>query len=791
MLVHTLLTTCRSRATMQSGNLARSVYGAVAALLLALGPPEALPQSPQIDQGTSSAVDQGVKAPTLEEITVTATRRQESIQNVPISITAYDQKAIEELGIHDIQDIVSLTPGLEVTHGNANNPILSFHGIVSQFTGTSTTGVYIDDTPIQVRNLGQGAAASTAFPSVFDLERIEVLRGPQGTLFGSGSEGGNVRFISAEPSLTDYSGHARAEASTDWNGAPSYQLGLAGGGPIVPDELGFRASVYTQEDGGWINREPYLDAGTSVPNSNANSHDNFALNAALSWRVIDNLTITPSVFYQYSHRGDEDSYWGSRPAAGPPFFTGPVANLSNPNNGSFVSGMLLAQPGTDKFVLPALKTVWKFDNVTLFSNTSYMDRGYNATEDYSVRFGLPPPIPYPTYLNNPQSQFTQELRAQSSDTDARLDWVVGAFYQSVDQKADEYIYDPTLSIPGLLPGRLAYTGFDTSNDKDTAGFGQVDFKITKEFSATAGVRYTHTEFSHTNAQDGPVNGGAFSGIVGSGSENDTTPKYGLNYKLLDNLLFYASASKGFRPGGENNPVSATTCAADLAKLGLTQAPSSYKSDYVWNYEVGSKGSLFDQRLVWDVSVYDVKWSQIQSDVVLNTCLFKFTGNEGSASSRGFDLDVRLNPVHGLTLETSLGYTDAHYDDTVFTGGAQPVVSSGELLPTPPWHLTVTADYTFAALGRQGYLHLDDTYSSSYTLGDPRDALYPLQYSPGSESVNITTVRAGMRNNGWDVSIFVRNLFNNHSIYDSWAFPPVYVDWATPPRVMGVTSTYRF
>ena len=153
----------------------------------------------------------------LEEVIVTATRHAESIQNVPVSVTAYDQTAITQSAISSIEDITRLTPGLDAQTGNAGQSIISIRGIYST-VGTATTGIYIDDTPIQVRFLGAGAAAGSAYPALFDLDRIEVLRGPQGTLFGSGSEGGTIRFI-PEPSLTQWSGHARSQFSFGANGA--------------------------------------------------------------------------------------------------------------------------------------------------------------------------------------------------------------------------------------------------------------------------------------------------------------------------------------------------------------------------------------------------------------------------------------------------------------------------------------------------------------------------------------------------------------------------------------------
>jgi iron complex outermembrane recepter protein len=740
-------------------------------------------------------------APALEEIVVTATRHKASVQDVPLSITAFGQAAMQNLGITGIQDIARLTPGLTTSYANTGTTIISIRGI-SSTVGTSTTGIYIDDTPIQVRYIGAGTAASNAFPAVFDLDRIEVLRGPQGTLFGSGSEGGTVRFITTPPSLTQYSGHGRAEFSFNERGVPGYQFGDAAGGPLVPGQVGFRVSAYVNEDAGWIDLQPY--PGAIVAQSNVNTDQTATVSGALTWAVTDALQITPSVFYQREHRGNTNDYWRV---------------LSNPADDEFISGFQFAQPETDKFVLPSLKAEYKLPGVTLFSNTSYLDRTRDALADYTFiavqilthNFTGPNSVTQ-TYFNNPQKAFTQELRLQSSNPNSVVTWVVGGFYQDSRQKANEVAVSPTLgsltealfgaTVPqvfglDLLPGGIAYEGFDTSRDQQLAYFGQVDLKATRALTLTVGLRYSHTKFDYSNAQDGPFNGGP-TAYAGNASENDTTPKYGVSYKLGGGALLYASASKGFRPGGGNAPVSLETCAPDLAKLGLTKAPTTFSSDHVWSYEAGSKGRLLAGRVQWDASAFYVDWTGIQSRVNLNTCGQEFIGNLGSAVSKGFDLQAQIAPYRGLTVETSLGYTDSRYAKTVLDGGTpqMPIVSKGELLPTPPWHAVVAVDYDFAELAneRTPYLHVDDTYTSGYTLGNPKDVLYDPRNPASYSSANELNTRVGLKAGDWDVALFCKNMLNAHAVYDTIhanSGSDLFLDQALPPRVFGVTANYWF
>ena len=733
----------------------------------------------------------------LKEITVTATRRAQSIQDVPSSVSAFDQTAITQLGITDISDIVRLTPGLDVSTGLAvAQPIISIRGIFS-LIGTATTGIYIDDTPIQVRFLGQGGGSASAFPSVFDLDRIEVLRGPQGTLFGSGSEGGTVRFITPDPSFEGWSGHARAEYSFLENGQPGTEVGVAGGGPIN-DQLAFRASAYLENDAGWINLAPY--GGQVVADRYSNSTTTQALTVAFTWKASDALSFTPSVFYQQQHQNNLNGYW---------------SNLSDPAAGNFTSGWLQTWPTTDRITLPALKVRADLGGITLYSNTSYLDHARESVEDGSFFLNeilsgnafTGPVTAAPFYYSNPQKQFTQEIRAQSADPTARIHWVVGGFYQWIHQNSNQEIVSPGLgtvteglfrqTVPqyfgtNLLPGGMSEVLYDASRDTQLSAFGQTDIEITKTLTLTAGIRFAHSEFAATNYQNGPLNGGVSGTSIGL-SENDNAPKFGLNYKPTDDLLFYTSVAKGFRPGGGNTPLPAL-CAPYLADLGLTQGPKTYNSDHLWSYEVGSKGDALDRRLQWDTSAFYIKWDGVQSQVLM-PCGFSFIGNLGTVVSKGFDAQISAILVRGLVLGATLGYTDARYSDSVGTGGAQPIVSAGERLQTVPWHTSATLDYSFWTMqnGITPYLHLDAQYTSSYHTGNPNDALYdPVQ--DAYPSTTLASARAGIKLRTWDVALFCKNLFDSNSIL--WTIHDVPTSeliqhGVFAPRSIGVIATYSF
>lgn len=737
---------------------------------------------------------------TLGEVVVTAQRRAQSLQNVPISVVAFTRESLEKFHVEDIADIIRLTPGVAATYtAGGFTPIISVRGISSN-VGQSTTGVYIDDTPIQVRYIGAGATSSQGFPAVFDLERVEVLRGPQGTLFGAGSEGGTVRFITPDPSFTQYSGHARMEFGSNEENALSYQLGAAYGGPIGAQDLAFRVSAYLQQDGGWIAQKPYPDPFLSQNNSN--DATTVALTGAVAWAPSDSITVTPKFYFQNQRTGGVSVY---------------TAGDSNPSRNQFVNNAVVPQPSEDQMVLPSLKVDWHFLDVALLSNTSYMRRTVNETLDYTLSDNVAftgdytgPIAPAPGYNQNPQQQVTQEIRLQSMNS-SRITWVVGGFFQRLTEKAIQPVVAPgfnawaenvfgesvtqLLGVP-VLPGDLIYLGEDWSGDTQRAVFGQASVNLLEGLTATVGLRYGTDKFQYTNYQNGPFNGGP-TGSAGGGSQSMSTPKVGLEYRPVPGLMFYTSAAKGWRPGGPDTPVPAS-CDGDLNRLGYLSEPSTYKLDYVWSYEVGSKGAAFDRHLLWGVSGYYVRWSQPQTQFLLPTCGYSTIANAGSAISKGFDLQAQLAATDHLNLEVSLGYDDARYAQDVAAAGGSNVVTKGQLLPTPPWQAMLSVDYVigkFGSRGMQAYVHADDTYASGYNPSSVSDALYdPLDVNI-RDTNNLTGIRLGARRDAWDVSLFATNLFNVHpivnTIHQGGATSPLFDVFTVPPRVVGVTGRFIF
>jgi outer membrane receptor protein involved in Fe transport len=787
----------------------------------------------------------------LSEVVVTATRREERLQDVPISLSAFSQENLDAQGLRSIDDLTRLTPGVTFQRNgngssanyNDENSDISIRGIDSQ-AGTSTTGIYIDDTPVQSRHIGFGAV--NVFPQLFDVDRVEVLRGPQGTLFGAGAEGGAVRFITPQPSLTKDSGYIRSELATTKDGDQSYELGAAAGGPVINDVLGFRVSASYRRDGGWVDRAAYTLTPTSNPllptpvfsrvtEDNANWQETVTLRAALKWAVSDAVTISPSFYYQKLQVNDTASYW---------------VGLSNPGNDQYYNGNALTDPSRDPFWLAAVKLDWNLGFAQLTSNTSFFDRNQHSTSDYTqylratyALFGLLPTIfpqagdaGYATFEDN-QRNFYEEVRLASSDDKARLIWNTGLFFSHLNENIPENIYDttidaetggnvcsPTLPCPG---GEIFHGPVDRVVDKQIALFGEATFKFTDTLKATAGLRISKVDFTGSTYSGGPFLGTPDAGTSASASEKPITPKAVLSWQPDRNNMYYLSASKGYRVGGVNVGVG-TICGGDLQTLGLPlgsdnqrHVPTTYASDHLWSYELGGKNTFLDHTLQVDWSVFWIDWSNIQQNVYLPSCGEQFTANLGKVQSRGGDIDILYRPIESLMLDLQVAYTDAKFTKSSCAGvlnfdapsglcagtidGAQstapPIVTQGDRLPSAPWSFMAAAEKTFGEWkGRNPYARADFQYTTRQTAllpsQDTRNALFD-NTLPGLPVTRNLQLRAGLRWSGYDISFFANNVLDEHPIlFESRdiadnATDNLYFGRGVRPRTLGITATYRY
>jgi outer membrane receptor protein involved in Fe transport len=772
----------------------------------------------------------------LAEIVVTATRKEENLSKVPISVTALTQDMLDVRGIKDFQDVARFTPGVQIDNTGTNN--IAIRGIAST-GGAGTTGIYLDDSPIQMRALAFNP--DEALPKSFDLDRVEVLRGPQGTLFGAGSEGGTVRYITTQPSLTATSVYSRDEISYTEGGAPSYEAGVAGGTPLIDGTLGIRVTAWYRQDGGWINHiDPYTQ---TLYDKNSNYDQTKLIRIAMIWAPTDSLKVTPSFYYQDRYRNDVESYWNI---------------YSNPGGNNFVNADPTQRTDPDQYWISSLKIEGDLGAVKLISSTSYFNRreetGYEGTL-YNLGFyqtflttipltgpalldgtgihlpscaqqavtapGQPCLTSYysPASINNGQDNFAQEIRLQGTDPNSRLTWTTGLFFGMNHQTYLEQIHDPQLNALTEAVAGLPYTGefysvdangnplppalFDPrypndsyflstqSTDKQLAWFGEGTYSFTDQWKLTVGMRYSETEFAFSTLTGGPQLFLQPQANNGDKKENSFTPKVSLDYQYDPHNLYYFTYAKGFRPGGANNPVPQAACAQDFAAFGISASPATYNSDTVDSFELGAKNN-FDNRVKLASSIYYIRWNNIQQTVIPPICQISFIDNLGQAVAKGIDVQADVAVTDNFTAEIATGYTDARYTKSSqlsSTSTTGPVVSAGDAItgqsgqPSPPFTLSLGLEYKFQLGSMDWFARVDDEYESRAKWASPGQDPGTLQYDPNNYTLSSTqfaSFRTGTSVGAWRIEAFVDNLMDSHTVTNYlWTINPNANPYPTP------------
>jgi iron complex outermembrane recepter protein len=755
------------------------------------------------------------------EIVVTANKFKENASKVPISIVAFSSEALEQSGIKSVADIGRVAPGVQFDQSNGldngTNTNIAIRGI-SSATGQSTTGIYLDDIPLQTR-VASLSYFGNPLPTMFDLERVEVERGPQGTLFGAGAEGGAVRFITREPGLTDYTGVAHVEFSATESGAPSYEGGLALGGPIVKDRIGFRASIWDRQDGGYVDRiDPFTGATVE---RNSNWSNSLGGRAALLFQPVETVRITPAFDAQVYHQNDTNSFY---------------LNLGDPAQGDFRNGRLSAQPNTDRLKLPSLKIEVDLPGaLTLTSVSSYMMRDGHAAPNVTglqgilfdgYGYGVPAggnAADYPQYWAIPtdpsqnDTEFVstrvrtvnQEIRL-SNAAGTRLKWTAGLFWSRAVQTDVQIVHanwtitnviNPLYGL-NLSPDDPLLDSAIRSVDTQIAAFGQGDYKITPQLTLTLGGRISHVVAAYSQAQSGLFSASGSDAVVtqdGRQAQDPWSGKVGLAYQVDPATMLYASASRGYRIGGANQAIPS----APVADGGCgVAAPATYGNDTVNSFEVGAKGRT--GKLHFEADSFYVQWKNIQQNLYL-PCQFGYITNAGDARTAGFDLSARLAVSKALTLNVSTTYADARFTKTIYLPTATPgsegslLVADGDKVGgqgSSPWNITGGFDLHLGLAGHDSQLHVEDNFRSHDGGLLPTMHTIANNYSPGipfNPAVNQLNARLTVPFGRLDLAAYVNNITNTHPVLYRYQDSPqsiLYYGLSVRPRTFGLSLDYR-
>ena len=728
-------------------------------------------EAPSANAIDAKATDQ------LHEVVVTAQRRQENLQSVPLSVTALTGQNLEELGARNFSDYATMVPGVSFASGGPGLNRIAIRGVSSSGGSSATVGYYIDDTPISDIHYN-------ADPELFDVNRVEVLRGPQGTLYGSGSMGGTIKIVSNQPQLGEFSGSSVTSASLTHNGGFNDEIAGTLNMPLVNERAALRVTIFSRHLDGYIDRaspnltDPTVEDPRAGVQSDVNTFQSEGTRAALLIQPIDHLTLTPSIYYQ------------RQTLANPQTIDVPPGGTSN-----LLQLRISPEPEADSLSLSSLNAKYSASAWDLSSVTSEYRRWQTAVEDASrfIYFVFAPQekflAPTTDTERRENKSFTEEVRIQSSAPGA-FQWLAGLFFSK--SKLPFSVYQPGIGFNelfnlGLPTDELIFGEQRRVDRREFAEFSEISYELLPGLKATAGLRISHDKQVFTDQQSGFFSNNATRS--GSSSETSKNPKYELSYQIDPNILSYASAARGFRLGGAITPPPTPLCSQDLANIGLGQSPSQYKSDHLWSYELGLKTKWLDSRLTANVAAYQIKWSDIQQNITLPTCGFNFTGNAGTATSKGGELEISYLPIEGLTVSTVAGFVDAVITQAAPGSGVQPGQAVEE---SPRWTGAGDVEYRHnVGNGYEGFARFTTTITSyAYTYFDRTDPAYR------RSGYSLSNFRIGAGRNGWDVELFANNIFNRTAILQYpvplTADAPYYRRASiNQPRTIGVSGRFSF
>jgi len=675
----------------------------------------------------------------LAEIVVTATKRNERLQDVPVSIIAETGIELEHRGATQLQDIINNTPGLNNPgSGGGNSTNLTIRGVT---TGTdlglkqSTVALLYDDMPIDP--VGQGGGASNL--RVVDIERVEVLRGPQGTLFGSGSLAGALRYITNKPDLSQFSGSMEVTGAETKTGAPSFSGYAVLNAPIIQNELGIRLVAYDYDDGGWI-----ANLLTGQANSNPTKTDGARL--AIAAKPTDQFSANLTLTYQDSK--DYNGEDGGSLAVKPPGtgFSGQVTDGIN----NYIIEL--------KSTIAALTLQYDWDSLTFTSVSTYHDRKSNlyGTDAYFVPLTALIATGGANIISGITQDtsgidgniYTQELRL-ASHGEGNFKWTAGAFFlhasQGGGQEARSDAIIPIIGSDNIVD--LIYH----FGQQEVAAFGEATYTFADKWDLTGGARVSHYMVSAQIDTGGYIP--VFSILPSDYAHTDfhdlgtpVDPRVSLAYRLDPDLTLYTQVARGYRVGGVNL----------TSDVGGRNTPPSYAPDSLWNYEIGAKGRMFEGRLTYSTDFYYIDWKNIQ--VSLQNQLGNYTGNASEARLYGVEFQVDAKPISWLLLGAAfqLSKNEISKNDPTVSRPATGLVGvqDGDVLPAAPEAQASTyAEVDFPVAGYQGYVRATASY-----LGDEWTDFEHNGTKFGGFAQE--SVRAGVNFGSYEAVLFVNNLSNS-------------------------------
>jgi len=731
--------------------------------------------------------DSGVSK--LEEIIVTARKRAENIQDIPMSIAMIGNQDIERRSLIGMEDYLRSIPNVnQIDKGAVGNAIV-IRGITTSpefenFNSSTTVASYFDETPITAA-AGMGAAGIDVRP--VDIDRIEVLRGPQGTTYGSASLGGTMRIIPVKPKLDGFGTELGASYS-DTSGFGSENSMIRGviNIPVIADQFALRAVGYRYDESGFYRNIAGIHPATIARAENLGLGDyvrgfvqddvgrmrSIGGRLAALWQATDKLSLSLNFLTQTIEQD-------GNPSAAVGKFEQSLAPIPS-------QGRVRGEAGdVGDTELDLLNLVLNYDLgwAVLTSATSWVDGG--SARASALTAGL---FPSSSSNLNDFKSFTAEARL-ASQLEGRMQFLAGLFYEDVDDNFFQTLDWP--GTPATSPfGTMPMAIFDITRQLDQrAVFGEASYDLTDKLTATVGGRYFKYEKNERSLQEG----GLFGVPIGAGianilesSESDSSVKANLSYKPTKDSLLYASWAEGFRLGRPTAGAIPALCDTDgdglIDGTNITiESTRRINSDFLENYEIGAKFALFERRIVVDTAVYHIKWDGLPINIIIPGGVCGFNTNAGAATSDGVEFQASLFVVEGLRLDFGAGYTNAELSKDAPAPGAQ----EGARLPgSPKMSANLSAQYDFNIAGYKAFVRADSFYTGKF-YGD----LLETPVFAAGDYIKVDA-RAGVAIRNFSVELFVRNLTDENAF--TWRgslFQGEEFGYRLRPRTVGIQLGY--
>ncbi|MEQ8559163.1 MAG: TonB-dependent receptor [Henriciella sp.] len=727
------------------------------ASLIALGAPAFAQEAESADSGEAATEDVAIQ----ERIMVTATRREQNLQDVPLAVTAWQQDTLSEKGIVSYDGLARETPGIVLNQPTANFNTITTRGIATNGYGANlqaATAIYINELPIS-----SNGNSTILDPTLYDVERVEVLRGPQGTLFGANSLSGAVRILTKAPNPNEFEASALVDFGLVDGDALRQRYNGMVNVPLIEDQLALRVVGFYRDEEGWVD-----NLGTGI--EGANSLEATGGRAHLLWEPTSNFDIGLLVVHEDNNPAD--------------------SALTNPDRGEYVRFTERPDLFQSDFTSYNLTANYEMDWATLTSSSTYSNIDGLFIVDLAGTFNQA--IPFALDAVGSDENFVQEIRLVSADG-GDWDWTVGGFYFNKRRDID---YEYRSSIEFLqarnltgLPDEYYQVRAGYFDAIESAAFGELTYRFSDQFWVTGGLRYTETEIQNFTLPGGynsnylAVALGGFTDVALNvfpivGEEGQKVEADNISYKVsaswkpVENLTTYATVSTGFRSPVAN----ARAGAVSLVDPNDLVIPDGADSDELTNYEVGLKGRFFNGKVTSNLSAYYILWEDIQVQANRLSDQVQFATNIGEAVSQGIEFELGYYPGNGFSLFLNGSLNDTEITELTAEEAAISGAEQGLQLAMPNFQGAATARYDFGIGDMDAFIAGTASYVGDFpgllpnVPGQPNVPAPTFDYTDAYTVVNL---QAGVSRDNWKVTGYVENLFDDNSI--TYVHPESFVD----------------